>query len=98
MTLNSTYNAYSSGLGETSINTKVDINDKLPYVTWAKLVRGRWCLVASSDATQSRLSVFDGLCGMQDEKYVFYLDGPVMDGVVEDTPQGINLALSIGAR
>ena len=70
----------------------------LLYVTWAKLIRGRWCLVASSDHLQSQLFVFDGLRGFQSDKYVFYLDGPVMDGVVEDTPHGINLALSIGAR
>ena len=45
--------------------------------------------------------MFDGLAGLQSgslDKMVFYFDGPVMDGVVEDTISGVNIALSIGTR
>ena len=71
----------------------------LSYVTWVKLIRGRWCLVASSDKLQSRFTVYDGIGGLRArEKQDYYLDGPVLDGVVEDTPLGINIALSIGTR
>ena len=71
----------------------------LAWVTWVKLIRGRWCIVASSDSLCSRLMVFDGLNGLQSSpKYESFLEGPVMDGVVDDTAHGINMALSIGTQ
>ena len=77
---------------------KMSYIDGLTCVTWIKLVRGRWCLVASSDLTQSRLIVFDGLRGLQNYETEVFLEGPVMDGVLEDSVAGINIALSIGSR
>lgn len=71
----------------------------IPSVTWLKLIRGRWCLVASSDTSQSRLILFDGLIGLQSGiKAEFFLPGPVIDGVIDDSSSRINIALSIGTR
>ena len=69
----------------------------LLWITWIKLVRGRWCIVASSDLTQSHLSIYDGKDGLSCRAQ-FFFDGPVMDGQLEDTPTSINMALTIGSK
>lgn len=64
-------------------------------VTWLRVARARWCIVASSDTLQSRLSVYD-LSGNIRLCEVFYLPGPVVAGIVEDNNLGIRLALTVG--
>lgn len=67
-------------------------------VTWLKLVRGRWCLMATSNTSRSRLSVFDSNGGIFRLAEEVYLPGPVMDGLIEDTGRHIRTALSVGTR
>ncbi|TDL22364.1 hypothetical protein BD410DRAFT_258378 [Rickenella mellea] len=86
---------YESNLQLTLDHTVVP--DRLP-ATWAKLIRGRWCLVATSNVHQSWLSLWDGGSTGRPLRMRYSLPGPVMDGLMEDTNDGIHLALSIGIR
>lgn len=64
-------------------------------ITWMRIARARWCIVASSDTQQSHLSVYDfSINGKSAE--VFYLPGPVITGVMDDNKSGLRLALTIG--
>ena len=90
--------ALGKNYGSSGANRYTTIHG-LSCITWVKLVRGRWCIVATSNLSQSRLVIFDGLGGLSSDRMVnFYLEGPVMDGEIEDTPTGINIALSIGTK
>ena len=67
-------------------------------VTWLKLIRGRWLLLASSDYNQSRLSLWD-VAGEREQMVTqVFLSGPVMDGKCDDSGICITIALSIGTR
>lgn len=63
-----------------------------------KLVKGRWCLVASSDASQSRLSLFDSGSGALQLITENFLPGPIMDGQLEDVEEYVHLAVTVGSR
>lgn len=68
-------------------------------ITWTKLIRGRWCLIACSDFFVSQLVVWD-LQNPTDQlqKAIFHLPGPVVDGIVEDITSEILIALTLGTR
>lgn len=87
-------NHYSSGNEKTLIRENLSMS-----VTWIKLIRGRWCLIARSDLKNSQLVVWD-LQASQDEhhKATFYLPGPVIDGIAEDNKDDILIALTIGTK
>ena len=78
-------------------NTEVSRMDNLGCVTWIRLVRGRWCLVACSDTMQSRLIIIDILDDIECKTQLF-LSGPVMDGEIYDSGSNIDLALTVGTR
>ena len=67
-------------------------------VTWLKLLRGRWLLVASSDLDQSKLSLWDVSEERKRLVTQLYLTGPVMDGKCDDSVRTIFFALSIGTK
>ncbi|TDL27940.1 hypothetical protein BD410DRAFT_739274 [Rickenella mellea] len=69
-------------------------------ITWLRLIRGRWCLVASSNLNESRLTLWD-LSSGSDKPQPFanlFLPGPVMDGQVDDASNTIRVAVTIGSR
>lgn len=68
-------------------------------ITWTKLIRGRWCLIACSDFLVSRLVVWDLQNPIdQLQKAIFHLSGPVVDGIVEDITSEVLIALTLGKR
>lgn len=87
-------NHYSSGEERTLIRENLSIS-----VTWIKLIRGRWCLIACSDLKNSQLVVWDLQASQDDHHEVtFYLPGPVIDGIVEDNKEDILIAFTIGTK
>lgn len=64
-------------------------------ITWLTIARARWCVVATSDAHQSRLSVYDLSMEMKLCE-TFYLPGPTLAGVLDDSDLGLMLALTVG--
>lgn len=85
--------SYASGSNRTLIRTNVSMS-----VTWVRIVRGRWCLIACSNLKNSQLLVWD-LQSSQAEclKSTFYLPGPVADGVIEDNKSYL-IALTFGTK
>lgn len=68
-------------------------------VTWVRIVRGCWCLIACSNLKDSQLLVWDlQSCQTEHHKSTFYLPGPVADGVIEDNENEILIALTIGTK
>lgn len=68
-------------------------------ITWVKLVRGRWCLVASADLEQSRLSVWNiTLSSLHGPCTELSLEGPLTDGMVEDLGYSVHAAVTIATR
>ncbi|TDL27935.1 hypothetical protein BD410DRAFT_781865 [Rickenella mellea] len=68
-------------------------------VTWMRLIRGRWCLVASSNLNESRLTLWD-LSSVSDGLHPcarIFLPGPIMDGQVDDASNTIRVAVTIGS-
>ncbi|KLO11327.1 hypothetical protein SCHPADRAFT_855527 [Schizopora paradoxa] len=65
-------------------------------VTWLKILRINWCIVASSSERESRLTIWNLQGGSPAISKEYYLPGPVGDGVVDDGGSGITLALTIG--
>ena len=67
-------------------------------VTFVKLLRGRWCLVASSNTSVSELSVWKilspSVCSLRAR---IYLRAPVLDGLLDDGGYYIRCAVTIGA-
>ena len=65
---------------------RVDFYQAYP-ITWIQLIRGSWISVAMSDAESSVLSLYSvrSLLGMgsQDLLAQAFLDGPVLNGLVE---------------
>ncbi|TDL27893.1 hypothetical protein BD410DRAFT_781809 [Rickenella mellea] len=68
-------------------------------ITWVKLVRGRWVLVASSDTRHSCLMLWDSMPPTKSLQKCanISLPGPVLDGQVEDTGSKITIAVSVGS-
>lgn len=68
-------------------------------VTFARLIRGKWCLVASSNTSISELSIWEivspSSCILH---YRTYLQAPVVDGCVDDGGHYVRLAITIAAR
>lgn len=66
-------------------------------VTFVRLVRGRWFLVASSNTTISELSVWEIIspsnCSLRNR---VYFPAPVLDGMVDDGGSYIRLAVTVG--
>lgn len=86
--------SYASGNNRTLIRTYVSMS-----VTWVRIVRGRWCLVACSNLKNSQLLVWDlQFSQAEPHKSTFYLPGPVADGVIEDNKNEILIALTIGTK
>ncbi|TDL25192.1 hypothetical protein BD410DRAFT_826509 [Rickenella mellea] len=68
-------------------------------VTWLRLIRGRWCLVASSNLNESRLTLWD-LSSVSDGPHPcakIFLPGPIMDGQIDDASNTIRVAVTIGS-
>lgn len=86
--------AYSSGGQDAKVVSIVE--DEGLEVTWVKVVRGRWCLVASSNVTTSFVGIWrirsDGSLKLENR---FYLPGPVLDGVVDDVMEEICIAITV---
>ncbi len=64
--------------------------------TWVKIVRGRWCLAAMSNVSQS----FIGIWTMQSKgefklENKFYFPGPILDGYVDDSIEEIHIAITV---
>ena len=78
-------------------DTEVSRIDNLGCITWVNLVRGRWCFVACSDITQSRLILID-LDQDGDYKTQAFFAGPIMDGQSYDSGSNIEFALTVGTR
>ncbi|TDL19711.1 hypothetical protein BD410DRAFT_830161 [Rickenella mellea] len=67
-------------------------------VTWVKIIRGRWCLAASSNISESLLTLWD--ISTSDNRICaeMPLPGPIMDGEIEDIKSEIVVAVSVGCR
>lgn len=68
-------------------------------VTWVKVVRSNWCLIATSDKSHSRIALWNAaevhdlrLCAE------VFLPGPVLDGQIDDSALIVRFAVSIGMR
>ncbi|TDL19708.1 hypothetical protein BD410DRAFT_726828 [Rickenella mellea] len=67
-------------------------------VTWVKLIRGRWCLAASSNTSESRLTLWDISSPDNQICSEMLFPGPIMDGEIEDLNTEIIIAVSVGCR
>lgn len=66
-------------------------------VTYTKLLRGRWCIIASSNSSVSELSIWEIISSEACELHSrIYLPAPVTDGLVDDNHERIHLAVTIG--
>ncbi|KAL5513821.1 hypothetical protein ACEPAH_4222 [Sanghuangporus vaninii] len=67
-------------------------------VTWLKLIRARWCLIAAADYGKSELSLWE-ISSYQQTCMVarVYLDAPVMDGEIDYCDGGAKCAATVGA-
>ena len=74
---------------------------KLPgtMITWVKLIRGRWCIIADSSYNESRLSLWDAHSDSGIELiHQVFLPGPVMDGVADESEKEYRIAITVGAK
>lgn len=67
-------------------------------VSWLKLLRGRWCLVASSNTEESQFSIWkilseDGV----DLATRIYLEAPVIDGLVDESDGRLRCVVTVGS-
>lgn len=85
--------SFKHGLPSSISRVKLDL-----HVTWMKVIRTRWCLVASSNITPSRLTVWKLDDGGPPVFKDFYISGPVIGGIVEDNNTMITAALTIGDK
>ncbi|TDL27949.1 hypothetical protein BD410DRAFT_799315 [Rickenella mellea] len=69
------------------------------HVTWLKLIRGRWLLIASSSIESSSLTLWDSSPNLGDPilRAKYSLPGPVINGSVDDTSSSISVAISVGS-
>lgn len=66
-------------------------------VSWVKLFRGRWCLIACSNVVESQIQIWDLGTRIPKEPIArFYLTAPVVDGIAEDADQSAHIALTLG--
>ncbi|TDL27954.1 hypothetical protein BD410DRAFT_824728 [Rickenella mellea] len=67
-------------------------------VTWVRLMRGRWCLVASANVSESRLTLWDlsSRSGRPHPCSEIFFPGPIMDGQIDDDLTAIRIALTVG--
>ncbi|TDL20793.1 hypothetical protein BD410DRAFT_829447 [Rickenella mellea] len=93
MSLHRSYSSFSPTIQKLdSIVPRID--------TWVKLIRGRWCLVASSNVSESRLTLWDlstrsGCCPHLCCEIFF--PGPIMDGQIDDDRTTIRIAVTVGS-
>lgn len=86
------------------VSSRTELSDS---ITWLRLLRGRWCLVASSDAEEkrhSRLSIWDSraesdtVTATLQMRAEMFLPGPIMDGESEDDGVSIKVAVTVGSK
>ncbi len=88
------HGAYASG-GQNATVISFVINGGLE-ATWTKIVLGRWCLVALSNVSTSFIGVWQIQSnGSVELRRKFYLPGPVLDGVVNDSTEEIHIAITL---
>ncbi|EJD00091.1 uncharacterized protein FOMMEDRAFT_142533 [Fomitiporia mediterranea MF3/22] len=67
-------------------------------ITWLRLIRGRWALVASADVNRCELMIWEiplkGEMKLAARKFV---EAPVIDGVVDESETQVQCAITIGA-
>ena len=86
--------SYSAGRNETLCRINMFL-----HVTWVKLVRGRWLLIACSGLQISKLDLRDLQCFQDNHsKSTFYFPGPITEALLEDDGSEIFIALTIGKR
>ena len=59
-----------------------------------KLIRGSWCLAASSDEESSSILLWNLTDNNPDPVAEYHLPGPVIDGIVEDSREYIRFAIT----
>ncbi len=88
------HGAYISS-GQNAAVISFVVNGRLE-ATWTKIVRGRWCLVALSNVSTSFIGVWQIQSnGSVELRRKFYLPGPVLDGVVDDSTEEIRIAITL---
>jgi len=83
--------AHQSGIQPTVTRIKLDLR-----VTWLKIIRTCWCLVASSSERESRLTIWQLQGARPSISKEYYLPGPVIDGSIDDDGSNVVVALTIG--
>lgn len=64
--------------------------------TWTKIIRGRWCLVASANLSNAKLAVWDlSQTNLEGPCTVMPLEGPITDGTVEDSGDYVHAAVTV---
>ena len=63
-----------------------------------KLIRGVWCLAASSDKESSSILLWSLTDNNPDPVAEYHLPEPVIDGIVEDSREYIRFAITVGTR
>ncbi|GJE98634.1 hypothetical protein PsYK624_148680 [Phanerochaete sordida] len=82
-------------------NVRIVCVDQPRPVTWVKLVRDQWALVACSDADTSSLLLFDIDSLKADSKSpvsVVYFPGPILAGEVYTTENSVTIAVDVRTR
>ena len=78
-----------------------DFNTKRK-VSWVKLIRGTWCLTASSDTQSTSLQLWRIShpipAGDSNPVAEYSLPAPVTDGILDDCGDHIRCAITIGTR
>ncbi|EJD04761.1 uncharacterized protein FOMMEDRAFT_132664 [Fomitiporia mediterranea MF3/22] len=72
-------------------------NSRDSAITWLRLIRGRWALVASADMNRCELTIWDippkGEMKLAAKAFV---EAPVTDGIVDESDTQVQCALTIG--
>lgn len=90
----SLHRAYVSGGPSARVNSFA-VDEDLE-TTWVKIIRGRWCLAAMSNNSQSYIGIWRTRSNDSVElENKFYLPGPVLDGAVDDDIAGIRIAITV---
>lgn len=85
---------YLTGYNDTLVRFDMSM-----HVTWTKIVRGRWVLVACSNLHLSMLILWD-LHDTQPNSYksMLYFSGPVTEALLEDDGSEILIAFTVGTK
>lgn len=68
-------------------------------ITWTTIIRGRWCLVASANLSNAKLAVWDlSQTNIEGPCTVMPLEGPITDGIVEDSGDYVHAAVTVATR